>query len=75
MQRMLFLPLILLCLSFSLLQAQTSLGGKVTDDESKEPISFGTIALYKNGVLVTGTEPDLEGNYNFPDIDPGLYDV
>ena len=75
MQRMLFFPFILLCLSVSLLQAQTSLGGKVSDEESKESISFGTIAIFKNGVLVRGTETDVEGNYNFPDMDPGLYDV
>jgi hypothetical protein len=75
MQRILFFSFILLCLSVVFLQAQTSLGGKVIDEESKEPISFGTIALFKNGVLVTGTETDLEGYFNFPDMDPGIYDV
>ena len=75
MQRILFISFILLCLSVVFLQAQTSLGGKVIDEESKEPISFGTIALFKNGVLVTGTETDVEGYFNFPDMDPGLYDV
>jgi len=55
--------------------SQTSLAGKVTDSETGEPILFGTVALYKNGVLSLGTETDLNGNYNFPDIDPGNYDV
>jgi outer membrane receptor protein involved in Fe transport len=55
--------------------AQTSLFGKVTDEESSEPILFGSVALYKNGVLITGTETDFDGNYNFAAIDPGTYDV
>lgn len=57
------------------LQAQTSLQGKVTDAASGEPILFGTIALYKNDVLVTGTETDLDGNFFFSDVDPGSYDI
>lgn len=55
--------------------SQTSLAGKVTDEESGEPISFGTVALYKNGVLITGTETDLDGNYSISNIDPGTYDA
>jgi len=55
--------------------AQTSLEGKVKDKESGEPILFGTVALYKNGVLSTGVETDLDGNYFFSDIQPGTYDV
>jgi len=55
--------------------AQTSLEGKVTDAESGEPIIFGSVALYKNGVLVTGKETDIDGNYSFSNIDPGQYDV
>ena len=54
--------------------AQTSLYGKVTD-YSGEPVIFGSVALYKNGVLTTGAETDFDGNYNFPNIDPGTYDV
>src|SRR6056297_3042561 len=42
--------------------AQTSLEGKVTDAESGEPIIFGSVALYKNGVLVTGKETDIDVN-------------
>jgi outer membrane receptor protein involved in Fe transport len=55
--------------------AQTSLQGKVTDAETREPIIFGSIALYRGGVLMTGTETDFDGNYNFANIDPGTYDV
>jgi outer membrane receptor protein involved in Fe transport len=56
-------------------QGSTSVGGKVTDQESGEPIAFGNVVLYKNGVFTTGTETDIDGNYLFSNIDPGTYDV
>ncbi|MEZ4961600.1 MAG: carboxypeptidase regulatory-like domain-containing protein [Saprospiraceae bacterium] len=55
--------------------AQQSLQGTMTDAESGEPIIFGTVALYKNGKLITGTETDLDGFYSIPELDPGTYDV
>lgn len=55
--------------------AQTALTGKVTDAANGEPILFGTIAIYKGGVLVGGAETDLDGNYFVGDISPGNYDV
>ena len=55
--------------------AQTSLTGKVTDGSNGEPILFGNVAIYKEGVLVTGVETDFDGNYNISNIDPGTYDV
>lgn len=55
--------------------SQTSLGGKVVDDATNEPILFGTIALYKNDVLITGTETDLDGNYYIGNLEPGTYDL
>jgi len=69
------LSLTLLCLSGTVLLAQTSLGGKVTEVESGEPIIFANVALYKNGTLTTGAQTDFDGNYNFANIDPGTYDV
>ncbi len=56
------------------LYAQTTLSGKVTDDTG-EPIIFGSVALYKNGVLITGTETDFDGYYHFASLDPGTYTV
>ncbi|MEO1258098.1 MAG: TonB-dependent receptor [Bacteroidota bacterium] len=54
---------------------QTSLEGTVTDAESGEPIIFGTVALYKNDVLITGTETDFDGYYSLTELDAGTYDV
>lgn len=58
-----------------LLVAQTSLYGKVTDQESSEPIFFASVALYQNDVLKNVIETDDAGNYIFGDIDPGTYDL
>lgn len=69
------LVLLLILSGIPLLYSQTSLAGTVVDKETGEPIIFGTVALYENGVLSSGTETDVNGNYNFPDIDPGNYDV
>jgi outer membrane receptor protein involved in Fe transport len=74
MKRILLL-FVLSCISISGILAQTSLEGKVTDAASGEAILFGTIALYKNDVLISGTETDLDGNYFFSNIDPGTYDI
>lgn len=63
----------LLTSSFAL--AQTSLAGKVTEEDSGEPVLFGNVALYKGGVLITGVETDFDGNYSITNIDPGTYDV
>jgi outer membrane receptor protein involved in Fe transport len=57
------------------LMAQTSLGGKVTEQDSGEPVIFGTVSLFRGGVLITGTETDFDGNYVFSSVDPGTYDV
>ena len=54
--------------------AQTSLEGKVTDDNG-EPVLFGNVAIFLNDVLVTGTQTDFDGNYSINNIDPGTYDV
>src|SRR5690606_1625467 len=59
----------------SLVLSQTSIEGKISDQESGEPIIYGTVALYKNGVLITGTETDDNGNYAISNIDPGTYDI
>ena len=66
---------VLTCVSLTGVIAQTSLEGNVTDVTNGDPILFGAVALYKNDVLITGVETDLDGNYFFSDVDPGTYDV
>ncbi len=69
------LTLLFLLIGCGVMVAQTSLEGKVTEEGTGEPIIFGTVALYKNDVLITGTETDFDGNYFFSNLDPGTYDV
>lgn len=69
------IPIIFLILSVCPLIAQTSVEGTITDENQGDPIIFGTVALYKNDVLVTGTETDELGQYVISNIDPGNYDI
>jgi outer membrane receptor protein involved in Fe transport len=61
--------------SLSGILAQTTIEGKITDAKSGEPILLATIALYRGGVLITGTDTDFDGNYFMSDIQPGTYDM
>jgi len=70
-----FLLSMLFMLFSTMAISQTSLAGKVTEADNGEPVLFGTVALIKNGVPITGTETDFDGNYSFSNIDPGTYDV
>ena len=70
-----FLPLVLLLTMLATASfAQTSLGGKVTDAETKEELIGANVVLYKGGTYATGTSTDFDGNYKMS-IDPGTYDV
>lgn len=53
----------------------TSLSGKVTDSVTNEPVMFASVALYLEGALWSGAEADLDGNYHFNDLNPGIYDI
>ena len=66
---------VILCLFSFLAFSQTSLSGKVTDTETGNPIIFALVVLFKNGVLVTGTETDFDGFYSITDIEPGIYAI
>ncbi len=52
-----------------------TLQGRLTDADTGEPIIFGPVAVFKNGILVTGVDTDLDGYYSITDLDPGKYDV
>jgi len=54
---------------------QSTFTGKVTDEDTGEPILFGDVILYQNGKLITGEQTDFDGNYIISPIDTGVYDV
>lgn len=69
--------LTLLFLGSSPLFAQTtgSLQGKVIDVGNDEGLPFANVVLEKEGVQVSGTQTDFDGNYNFSNVNAGTYDV
>jgi len=54
--------------------AQTSLSGKVTDDDGYGAV-LANVALYKGTDLVTAVQTDFDGFYNFSNLDPGTYAI
>ena len=55
--------------------SQTTIQGKIAETGTGEPVLFAAVALYKNDVLISGAESDLDGNYSFTDVSPGSYDI
>ncbi len=53
--------------------SQTTIEDKVTDVNNDEPIIFGTVTIYKDGLLLTGTETGFEGEYSLDGLKPGVY--
>lgn len=75
--RRIFTSITLFLLSVGLTFAQTgatSLSGKVKDDAGDDVIA-ATVSLFKGGTLLTGVLTDINGNYNFANIDPGTYEI
>ena len=69
------LLLFALCLTTATIFAQTTLQGTVTDVDNGDPLISASVALYKDGNLVTGNITDFDGNFYFSNIDPGSYDL
>ncbi|MBK7739248.1 MAG: TonB-dependent receptor [Saprospiraceae bacterium] len=74
MSRILLLFAFLFSISV-LVEAQTSLGGKIVDNESGEVIIGATVLLKRSGVQTDGTITDEYGNFYFSSVAPGKYDV
>ncbi|MEL6637965.1 MAG: carboxypeptidase regulatory-like domain-containing protein [Bacteroidota bacterium] len=64
--------LLFLLLTSSLVHAQATLYGKVTDEETEEELIGANVIAYQNGVIVSGTSTDFDGNYQL-ELDPGIY--
>jgi len=69
--------LLMTALLFSqLIFAQSqSIQGKIYDEKTEEGLPFANVVLLQNGIQVSGTTTDLDGNYSFTDLKPGIYDV
>ncbi len=52
-----------------------TISGQVLEEGTGESVMFVSVALYKDGVLLQGTEADLEGNYSLKNIPIGVYSI
>lgn len=58
--------------------AQSNYGeirGTVKDEISKSPLEYATVQIFKEGVFISGTTTDLNGNFIVKTLDPGLYTI
>ncbi|MGH1435806.1 MAG: carboxypeptidase-like regulatory domain-containing protein [Lewinella sp.] len=73
MMRLLFL-LFFFGLFVGGLWAQSSeIFGEIKEAETGENILFGSVDLYQDGLLKSGTETDFDGNYVFSNVTAGVY--
>jgi hypothetical protein len=52
-----------------------SIKGAIIEQNTKEPIPFANITLFKGNVQILGTTTDFDGNYTLKPVDPGYYDL
>lgn len=65
----------LLLIGSSTSWAQTSLLGKVIDEDTEETLPYATLALMQDDNQIAVTTTDFDGNYNFSNIDGGTYNI
>lgn len=53
---------------------QTTISGKVIDEDFGEELIGANVIFYQSGVYTAGISTDFDGNYQL-EIDPGTYDV
>jgi hypothetical protein len=70
--RLVFSVFLCLIISQQLLAQSGVISGKVLNSLSNEPIPFATVLIQG---LNKGTLSDLDGNYEFKELSPGLYNV
>ncbi|MEO1434875.1 MAG: carboxypeptidase-like regulatory domain-containing protein [Bacteroidota bacterium] len=49
--------------------------GKVIDQDKGEALPFANVSLLKDGVFITGSATDYDGNYVITGFDPGTYSI
>lgn len=66
---------IALSLSAIAQQPLGSLQGKITDQETGEPLMFANVALQQGETQVGGAQTDMQGRYEITQLKPGTYSV
>lgn len=67
--------LLLFCTTSLLAQDYGSLGGRLTDEFSKDPICHAKLSLLIDGAIVAQTEAGHKGDFLFRDVTEGYYDL
>jgi hypothetical protein len=76
MLRKVYAALVIILLSSSWAVAQGGkIKGKVLDKETGEGVPFATIKVYKDGLLKSGSESDMEGDYLISSLEAASYDL
>ena len=76
MLRKVYATLIIVLLSGTWAIAQNGkIKGKVLDKETGEGVPFATIKVYKDGLMKSGTESDMEGGYLISSLVAASYDL
>ncbi|WP_020538944.1 carboxypeptidase regulatory-like domain-containing protein [Lewinella cohaerens] len=73
MMRLLFLLLFWWLFVEGLWAQSSDFFGKIKEAETNENVLFGTVELYQDGLLKSGTETDFDGNYVFRNVTAGIY--
>ncbi|MEO1435427.1 MAG: carboxypeptidase regulatory-like domain-containing protein [Bacteroidota bacterium] len=66
---------ILFVLSLTQMVSGQRIQGKILDEVKREPLPFANVSLLQDGVFITGSLADYDGNYVITGFDPGIYSV
>jgi len=50
------------------------IAGTAADSETKDPVETD-VAIYKEGTFLTSTESDIDGSFEFTELEPGSYEL
>jgi len=55
--------------------SMSKINGTVVTKDTKEPVPFANVSLEKEGIFVSGTMSDFDGNFVFENLDNGIYSL
>lgn len=70
-----FLFLAAILLTYAFLDENSSIEGKITEENTGTPLSFAYVRLFQGGNMITATQSDVDGNYIIRDVAPGKYNL
>ncbi|MDD5571840.1 MAG: carboxypeptidase-like regulatory domain-containing protein [Bacteroidales bacterium] len=74
-KKVLYTIAVVLATSIQIFGQSGTLKGKITDNETKEPVPFANVVMEAGGRQVSGTTTDFDGNFTIKPIPPGKYNV